>query len=222
VTGEERCLSGLLPDDIAVAESDIGPEAGELTPAERAMTRRMAAPRRNEFAAGRRLFRQLLAQRGLPVTDLLSDADRVPLWPPGFTGSIAHARTREPGRCAVALGDSRRWAAIGIDIERSGALPTGVESRVVMAAEQAGLQRLGLSPADYGTVLFAVKEAVYKAWFPVNRRFLDFSDVLVELDPHRARFEASVVGGGDVPGACRAYMGRYRITRRWVAAATAV
>jgi 4'-phosphopantetheinyl transferase EntD len=47
-------------------------------------------------------------------------------------------------------------------------------------------------------VLFSAKEAVYKAWFPVARRWLDFLDVDLSLDLNEQTFNARLLVPGPV------------------------
>jgi 4'-phosphopantetheinyl transferase EntD len=57
-------------------------------------------------------------------------------------------------------------------------------------------------------VLFSAKEAVYKAWYPVTRDWLDFADVAVRFDPP-GRFRA----GLSRPGPVVNLDGRYAVRR---------
>lgn len=152
----------------------------------------MGAERRAEFAAGRLLARQALADLGAPAVDLLPDADRVPIWPEGFCGSITHARCKTQSLCAVAVAMLSAQRSLGLDIECDQALSPRVIKRVVMPDEARRVAALGLSLADVSVLLFSAKEAVYKAQYPVTRTFLDFSDVEVRLDPDGAGFRATL------------------------------
>ena len=42
-------------------------------------------------------------------------------------------------------------------------------------------------------LLFSIKESVYKAWFPLTRRWLDFSDVRLALDLAGQSFVAELL-----------------------------
>jgi 4'-phosphopantetheinyl transferase EntD len=46
----------------------------------------------------------------------------------------------------------------------------------------------------WSRLLFAAKEAVYKAWFPRTRRWLDFDDVEVNFAPQSGQFLATLPG----------------------------
>ena len=79
-------------------------------------------------------------------------------------------------------------AGLGIDVELAEPLPPNVLDVVASSAEQAQLAK---GPPHQGRVLFAIKEAVYKAVGPLTGRFLDFPDVAVDL----ATGLAHVTGG---------------------------
>lgn len=47
-------------------------------------------------------------------------------------------------------------------------------------------------------LVFSAKESVYKAWFPLTRRWLDFEEALLTLDPMNATFTAQLLVPGPV------------------------
>ena len=61
-------------------------------------------------------------------------------------------------------------------------------------------------------LLFSAKEAVYKAWFPLTRRWLDFEEADVTIDPD-GRFTARVLAAD--PSADGHDLSR--LTGRWLA-----
>jgi 4'-phosphopantetheinyl transferase superfamily len=80
-----------------------------------------------------------------------------------------------------------------------------------------------IPPYDDLVIRSATKEAVYKAWFPLTRRCLDFADVSVtaHLDGTfrpRLRVRGPRVAGVDLDG----FNGRWVVGRSLVVAATSV
>jgi 2-amino-4-hydroxy-6-hydroxymethyldihydropteridine diphosphokinase len=73
--------------------------------------------------------------------------------------------------------------AVGIDAEPNEPLPAEVVDLVLRPEERAGIRRLeGRDPAvGWGRLWFSAKESVYKAWYPLTRRWLGFDAVSVEL-----------------------------------------
>ena len=52
------------------------------------------------------------------------------------------------------------------------------------------------SGACWDRLLFCAKESVYKAWFPLAKRWLDFQDAAITVDPVRRTFTARLAGSG--------------------------
>lgn len=59
----------------------------------------------------------------------------------------------------------------------------------------AALERVGTG-LPWDTVLFTAKEPLYKAWYPLARRWLGFHDAEVTIDRERNSFEVRVVAPG--------------------------
>lgn len=164
----EQALRELFPEArVGAAVADADPLG--LHPAERAGIAGAAAVRQREFAAGRLLLRRLLPELG--GAPLLPGPDRAPLWPPGWTGSLAHGG----GRVVAVLVQE---GAVGVDVEPAEALPEGVAERVLLPSEAAWARG---RPAWAGRVPFCLKEAFYKAQRTLGGPFLDFAEV--ELEP---------------------------------------
>jgi len=71
-------------------------------------------------------------------------------------------------------------------------------------------------------VLFGAKEAVFKAWFPVTGRWLDFAEADIVIEP-AGTFAARLLVPGPVIGGVRmtAFHGRFLVERGLVLTATA-
>jgi len=101
-----------------------------------------------------------------------------PIWPAGIIGSIAHDEDMAVSVAARA----GVLKSVGVDIEP--ALPLPPELRSVVAAPQDRLS--DLDTALGGRILFAVKEAAYKASFPLDGRVLGFEDIAVDFETGEA------------------------------------
>lgn len=214
-------LSRLLPPPVASYDTFSSASPHELPTVERETIRRAVPARRREFATGRECARRALSALGLPAAAIPAGPDRDPCWPPGVVGSITHSA----GYCAAALAPADRVYAIGIDAEVAEPLPADILPIVATAAEQRHLDDLRRSTPDvpWSRLLFAAKEAVYKAWFPRSRRWLDFDDVRVRFLAGDSTFIASVPGlpapqGPPLP----AVAGRWICTARLVLTAVVV
>ncbi|MGI8731083.1 MAG: 4'-phosphopantetheinyl transferase family protein [Solirubrobacteraceae bacterium] len=150
---------------------------------------RAVGSRRREFQTGRACARHALARVGLPATAVGGGSHGEPLWPRGVVGSITHCS----GYRACAVARARDLRAIGIDAEPHAPLPGGVLEAICGPAERRALRAL---PAGvcWDRLLFSAKEAVFKAWFPLSGRRLDFDDAELLLDPHEGTFIARLAG----------------------------
>ena len=93
--------------------------------------------------------------------------------PPGVVGSLAH----DDEIAVAAVGLRRDFASIGIDVEPAGALPADMLALVVTPRER---RMIDDDPVK-ARLLFAAKEAVYKAIYPLDGVFLEFGDIEVDL-----------------------------------------
>jgi 4'-phosphopantetheinyl transferase EntD len=168
-------------------------DAADLLPAELQCTADMVAQRRNEFAAGRAAVRMATMADGSEPFAVPMGVDRAPVWPTGIIGSIAHSSDI----CLAAISRSKRYAAIGIDIELDVPLPPDIAAEIVHAGDGLGLESGTARLAkDYDVVVFSAKEAAYKCQFPLTGALLGFEALSIRLMPQShsfvARFEESV------------------------------
>ncbi|MET7736075.1 4'-phosphopantetheinyl transferase superfamily protein [Streptomyces sp. NPDC005402] len=180
-------IEELLPDSVVAVEVHgyDEPEIGALYPEEAALVAPAVPKRRREFAVVRACARRAMEKLGVPPQPLLPGERGAPRWPAGLTGSMTHC----DGYCAAALVRAVDLASLGIDAEPHGPLPEGVLESVSLPGERARLRQLAEAyPAVHGDrLLFSAKESVYKAWFPLTGRWLDFSeaDIDIRVDPQQ-------------------------------------
>ena len=158
-----------------------------LFAAEEAAVASAVPARRQEFMTARECARRALLALDEPVVAIGRGEKGQPLWPPGVVGSLTHCR----GYRAAALTTDPAVASVGIDAEPDLPLPPGVLRHVAADAEGRSLERLRLEHPgpNYDRLLFTAKEAVYKAWYPLERSWLGFEDADVLLHPD-GRFTA--------------------------------
>jgi enterobactin synthetase component D / holo-[acyl-carrier protein] synthase len=175
---------------IAVSTLDFG--IADLLPEERALVARAVEKRQREFATGRVLARRLLASLGRPGVPLGQAQDRAPLWPVNVVGSISHTRDL----CAVAVAERSDARSIGVDVEQRHPLKPELHAMVLRPAETRWITELPEADrGEHAMLFFSAKECTYKCQYPLTRLFLDFSDVELEIAPHR-RFLARVLRDG--------------------------
>ena len=89
---------------------------------------------------------------------------------------------------------------LGIDAERNAPLREGVWEQVAHGSERE--LRDGGSEGGHrlDVVLFSAKEAIFKAWYPLTRRWLGFGDAEVRIDSSGAFTARLLVPGPEVSG----------------------
>ncbi|CAL9639414.1 4'-phosphopantetheinyl transferase Svp [Streptomyces sp. enrichment culture] len=221
-------IEELLPRTVVAVEAygDDGTDA-PLYPEEAALLTRAVPKRRREFTAVRSCARRAMEKLGVPARPVLPGERGAPVWPDGLTGSMTHCE----GYCAAALVRAADLASLGIDAEVHGPLPEGVLASVSLPGEAARIGRLSAErPAvHWDRLLFSAKESVYKAWFPLTGKWLDFLEADIEFsgDPgerSRGTFRAALLVPGPRVGDRRldGFDGRWTVEGGLVATAVAV
>ncbi len=171
-------LGRLFPAGVVATVTDQPGEVALLLPAEAACLGRALPRRVEEFAAGRLCARLALSRFGVWDFPLAVGQSRQPLWPPGFIGSISHTE----GCCMAAVARRGPLRGLGIDVENSGRVGPSLWPRIGVPHE---LDWLATLPAPQriaaATLLFAAKEAFYKAQFALTAEWVGFQDVAVEV-----------------------------------------
>jgi 4'-phosphopantetheinyl transferase EntD len=183
-----RVMQALLPASVAVGWADprldypLMPDEG---------LPRAAPARHREFAAGRAAARGAMLLLDLTPIAIPMATDRAPVWPAGITGSITHTKTD----CLAAV--TRTHCLLGIDMERDGRVEANLWPTILHADED----------HTRATLIFAAKEAVYKAQYPLTRQLFDFHRLHIRVDGplFHARFCADT---GPIP-ADTVWTGRY-------------
>jgi 4'-phosphopantetheinyl transferase EntD len=191
-------IEAVLPAGVACAESFGDRPDAVLFPGEAAAVARAVDKRRREFATGRACAREALTQLGVGPAPIPRGERGAPQWPPGIVGSITHCA----GYRAAAAARATEIQSIGVDAEPGGALPAGVLAVVSRPAERARLRVLVELRPDvaWDRLLFSAKESVYKAWFPLARRWLGFEDADITLRPEGTFHVRLLVPGPDGGG----------------------
>ena len=209
-------IHDLLPACAVTVEG--GDESARLLPGEELGVARMAEKRRREFVAGRSCARAALARLGWHGFPVLAGPGRMPLWPPGIVGSITHCE----GYCACTVARASELRTVGIDAELNVPLPAGALEVVCTERERASLPRL--PGVHWPTLVFSEKEAVYKAWYPIARCWLDHLDADISLHADRGAFVARLRAAPHdlirFPG--HRLEGRFRVTPRYLLTAVAL
>jgi len=131
--------------------------------------------RRRASGAARNVARRLLTELGAGAA-LARGSHGAPIWPAGFLGSLAH----DEAFAVAVVAPAGPLVALGVDIEPAEPLPSDVVDLALYDDER----RLAATPA--GRLVFAAKEAVYKAIHPLDGSALEYSDIRVDLEAAQA------------------------------------
>jgi 4'-phosphopantetheinyl transferase EntD len=215
-------IEQILPPEVASAEAFD--DAGDTTlfPEEEAVIARAVDKRRREFTTARRCAREALATLGIPPVPILPGERGAPGWPDGVVGSMTHCDGYRAS--AVALAD--RVRTVGLDAEPNGPLPEGVREAIATPTEIGWLaERDGDgSGVFWDRLIFSAKESIYKAWFPLTHKWLDFEEAIVTPDPAAGTFAARLLVPGPVVDGRRlgGFEGRWMVANGLVATAITV
>jgi 4'-phosphopantetheinyl transferase EntD len=184
---------------VVVKEASLCEEHEPLRPEEAAVVATSVEKRRTEFRAGRSCARKALAELGITDFPLLASKDRAPIWPPSVVGSITHTDGCPGGYCAAAVANRCTAGGLGLDAEPRLPLPDELWP-LVLDEEERSDARHAAEPGVYARMVFSAKETTYKALFPACRRFLEFSDVHVDLLLRQGIFFSELVGSAGAFG----------------------
>ena len=208
-------IAAIVPEPAVAVDTrrDLGEEP---LPSEAERVERAVPSRRAEFATGRACARRALARLDLPPQPIPAGPRGEPQWPAGIIGSITHCA----GYRGAVLARTGQIATVGIDAEPNAALPDGLLKLISLPAERDRLARLAeIEPSvHWDRLLFCAKEAVYKAWYPLAERWLDFEEAEVTFEPEQERFTARLaVAGPRFQGReLTGFTGRWQIGRAHV------
>ena len=173
-------IETLLPAGVAVVEALSDPPEAVLFPEEQALLVHAVQKRRLEFTTVRHCARVALARLGVPAAPILPGDRGAPQWPEGIVGSMTHCA----GYRAAVVARSADLVTVGVDAEPHDRLPPDVLGAVTLQQERDQLAQLAAArPAvHWDRLLFSAKEAVYKSWYPLTRRWLDFDEAEITFD----------------------------------------
>lgn len=213
-------METIVPRCVAVVDT-FGDRDTDLYPEEQAAVARAVDKRRREFTTVRACAREAMARLGVAPAPIVPGPHGAPTWPAGVIGSMTHCQ----GYRASALALRRDVLTIGIDAEPDAPLPDGVLSSVALDSEVAALGRLAATHPGvaWDRLLFSAKESVYKAWFPLTGKWLDFAEAEISFAPETREFTARLlVPGPETPaGRLDGFSGRW-LTRQGILATAIV
>jgi 4'-phosphopantetheinyl transferase EntD len=198
---QQAMIEQLVPGSASAEMFSDAPESAMFA-SEAAAIAGAVSERRREFGTVRHCARDALRRLGMPAVPIARDAAGAPRWPAGVVGSMTHCA----GYRAAVVARAAELRSVGIDAEPHAPLPAEVHDLVVSA------DVVDEAIPHWDRVVFCAKEAVYKAWFPLTLRRLDFADLATTVR-RDGSFDARVRGD-------RGFSGRWLADRGLVLAAT--
>lgn len=215
-------IEEILPPCVVAVEKRGDSADATLFPEEQAIVAKAVEKRRREFTTARTCAREALLTLGFPAVSIPTGERGEPLWPAGALGSITHCESYR----AAAVARSGEILTLGIDAEPNAALPDGLLGDIARPEELPSLRRLAAEVPEihWDRLLFSAKESVYKAWFPLAKRWLGFEDAVLEIAPDTGTFEARLLVSGPslADGSLCGFSGRWMVREGILVTAIAI
>ena len=178
-------LQELFGPQVGIGVTDPRSDNYLLMDSEKEAVARAVPKRLREFSAGRAAGREALSEIGFRRSAITRSRDRTPVWPAGIVGSISHCDSL----CLAAVCHIKTWRSIGLDIEGDAPLQKEAWPIILTQQEEQDLKKVPRwRRARRIKALFSIKEAVYKAQYPLTGEICDFHTLNVTIDGNR--FEA--------------------------------
>jgi 4'-phosphopantetheinyl transferase EntD len=215
-------IEEILPSCVSAVEALEDATNAVLFPEEQRAVGEAVEKRMREFTTARVCARAALERLGFPAGPIPTGGRGEPLWPAGVVGSITHC----DGYRACAVARSSEVVTVGIDAEPNAPLPDGLLGDIARPEELPSLRRLGreMPEVRWDRLEFSAKESVYKAWFPLAKRWLGFEDAVISFGPVTGTFTARLLVPGPQldDGPLRGFRGRWIIRDGLIATGIAV
>ncbi|MDR4533314.1 4'-phosphopantetheinyl transferase superfamily protein [Glutamicibacter sp. PS] len=184
-------FSKLLPEGVRVVEARTELDDGPRFWQEERYVANAVEARQREFRTVRICARQALAEFGHGNHILVPDDHRAPVWPPNIVGSMTHTA----GLRAAAVACASEFSSIGIDAEPHQALPADAVDLILLPEEQRLAARLrAYDPGiAWDKLMFSAKECVFKTWYPLAQRWLDFLECEITVGQEPGTFTARIL-----------------------------
>lgn len=172
---------------------------------ERVQSAGYAEGRRQEFRVGRAAARRAAAALGADWTGqpIRVDGDRAPVWPEGWLGTLSHGGG---WAAAVVARETAGWRGLGLDLEQRERCEDKLW-RLILRPEERAWVEAGTgedTPVARATLIFAAKEALFKAVFPRSREWFGFLDATsragADPEPGRPGWLSLVLPEKALPG----------------------
>jgi enterobactin synthetase component D len=172
-----RTSSEVFPLDPQIAQRVVllsGCSQGKRGSRQRTTRDEQFLLRQSIFDMGRACAAELLADLGSCETSVAMAADRSPVWPQGYVGSITHT----DDLLGVAVAQRKDFRSIGIDAETIIQPETTAEIDDLCMGERERSLRdsVEISHQTFSSLCFSAKESFFKCLYPLTGVWFDFRD----------------------------------------------
>jgi len=177
-----RTSSEVFPLDPQIAQRVVLLSGRERGPRRRTTRDERFRLRQSIFDMGRACAAELLAELGSRETSVGMAADRSPVWPQGYVGSITHT----DDLLGVAVARRKDFRSIGIDAEAIIQPETELEIDDLCMSERERSLRdsVEIDHQTFSSLCFSAKESFFKCLYPLTGVWFDFQDAeIASFDP---------------------------------------
>ena len=148
--------------------------------------------RKNSYLAGRICCQNALKNMRSDPCDFMPDSLGLPSWPEGMIGSISHSSS-----IAVALlAPTQQYHSIGVDVEEL--MPPEKSKKIAYRIAHPSEIDTGphtyLTEEELVTLIFSAKESLYKALYPIYKKYFTFRDFALSKIDVESRTKDTISG----------------------------
>lgn len=175
---EKMFFENPYPDLCVYIDDKISNQVDHLHPEEIQLGEEISSEKRRcHFLSGRQCAQKAISQLKMKQEPIYRNENRSPIWPSGIKGSITHDRNLA---AALVTKSTDKVQGIGIDIEDlKRKLSSGI-SRHILTKEEVVQWNTSEDKITLETrIIFSIKEAIFKCFFPLNAIYLGFHDAAI-------------------------------------------
>ncbi len=172
-------FSNPFPDKCYFHYEKVSERATEIHPKELEIAAQFkASKRRDEFITARRCAQMAMQKAKLPGLPVLRSPNRSPQWPFSIVGSISHGAGYA---AAILCKQGSGLVGIGIDMENLNREIKSNICRQVLTEFEIQKWLKGREEVNRDIkIIFSLKEAIYKCFFPISEIYLGFKDAEID------------------------------------------
>ncbi|PVZ87809.1 4-phosphopantetheinyl transferase [Serratia sp. S1B] len=142
--------------------------------------------RKAEYLAGRYCAQQQLEALGIRAFELHQGEDRAPIWPTNVIGSISHHH--RSAIVVTSLAENNVFLGIDTELIMKTDVAENLREMIINEQENRLMAHSGMTFRLALTLIFSLKESLYKALYPQVHKFFDCHAArVIEFSPQQGR-----------------------------------